>query len=178
MQALKGSTWCWNHDPTSAAARAEARQRGAATTNGRRPAPHPELLPAAALPPAFDLSDLQRSDDVGPTLLRLARAIAGREVDVRTGRVLIEAIRAAQIAFEFAPDAAVTGMPLDAREPTRKEIAYLKMTGRLPPGVVPVHDDLWLRGSVAAEFQDDESDARLAPRQPPPPRRRRKPRRA
>ena len=107
MRALRGAKLCFSHDPSTASARADARKRAAAATNGKRAAATAKSATEATAPAAtFALGDLASRHDIAPTLLRLAHAIARGEVSPRRARLLVQSLKAATDAFEASGERA------------------------------------------------------------------------
>jgi hypothetical protein len=137
MPALKKRPTCWAHTPELAKARSEARRRGGGA-NKKPPLTTPAAPVASAVVLPFELGRVETRFDVGPALLRIARAIAAGEVDARRGRLLVEAMRAAAAAFhDAAPwDAPTTGETTGWDALTDEQHRYIiEHEGRLPPGV-------------------------------------------
>ena len=147
MAPLKGGEgWCFIHSPSTRSARSRARSKGGQAN--RRPAlPDP---PAAATSGGFEIGQIQKRSDVAKALLRLAHAIARGEVDVRRGRLVADALRAASAAASDGTELAETndGAPLGAREATDAELAYVIEHGQLPEGVEAAGlQTFWVYGS-------------------------------
>ena len=153
MAALKGKYVCFIHDPTSSGARSVARAKGGAAKAMATKRPPSRPTPAASASAAFNIGTIEHRNDIPNAILRVTRAIARGELDVKRGRLLIESLRMAAAAFETfseVPDDK-DGRPPGAREATDLELRYiLEHDGLLPPGLESVHTQFWVRG---AEWQ-------------------------
>ncbi|HXJ18985.1 MAG TPA: hypothetical protein VMT03_02040 [Polyangia bacterium] len=89
-------------------------------------------LPASS---AFELGEIKNRAAVASALIRVAHGIANGSIDVRRGRLLTEALRAAMAAAETFGSATEDEAPLGGREPTDDELAYVREHGMFPPGV-------------------------------------------
>jgi hypothetical protein len=126
------------HDPALAAESTAARARGGANRRRATPAPPPPPPPSVQpLAPPFDLGRLDDQGDIARACLRVARALAAGQLDVRVGRVMVEFLRASTAAFVAAGDDAIdTELPHGAREATAEEMQYvIDHDGKFPPGV-------------------------------------------
>jgi hypothetical protein len=82
----------------------------------------------------FDVGPLSTAEDVAKALIALVRAVGVREVDVREGRMVVDALRTALVAFG-AGTGHSSAAPLGARPMTNDEMAYMREHGWLPEGV-------------------------------------------
>jgi hypothetical protein len=80
-QAQRGRPYCFQHDPDQAEAAADARRRGAGTTNKRRRRTQIRTADPSDVP-----ARLESVEDAIAWAAWAARAVATGEVDARTGK--------------------------------------------------------------------------------------------
>ena len=148
MPRLRGRSHCWAHDEAASTARARARQRGG---EARRPTA-PPTVPEVPPPAPFDLPRIEKRGDLADALLRVVQALAAGELDRARGRLLVEALRAAHLAWDTTMTSREGDTPKGARQATAAELVYIREHhGKMPPGVVPhpaMVDSFWVVGDT------------------------------
>jgi hypothetical protein len=147
---MRGTEYCFNHDPASARRRAAARRSGGrGKAEARRaqaaPAPAPDAAAPAVPPPAFDLGPCGSLGEIVQATERVARAVAAGELDSRRASLLRAILREAYERRE----ASTAGRSDDGRPMTDEEMDYMIANdGRPPPGLEIVSGPLRVRGAV------------------------------